>query len=78
MKLINTTTPGTLRDLNSKAILFVDNEEREEYNSRIEEKIKIEKEINILKDNVLQLQSLRYEISELKNIIKSAISDKGI
>jgi seryl-tRNA synthetase len=78
MQIIKTETPGIVRDLNSKAILCTDDQAREEYRRRIQEKQMIQSQINTLRDNVDQLKNdLKQEISDLKNIILRAISEKG-
>jgi len=78
MRIIKTENPKTVRDINSKAILVTDNSAREEYRRRVQEKQMIQSQINTLKDNVDQLKTdLSKEISDLKDIILSAISQKG-
>ena len=78
MAYIQTNKPGIIRDAHSKAILFVDEAAKKEFNERNAEKIKIQSEINTLKVNMEEMQtSLKQEICELKAIILNAISGKG-
>lgn len=78
MKTIRTENPNFVRDLNSKAILFTDHQAREEFRQRTAEKQLIQNEINTIKSTVDQLKTdLRQEISDLKTIILTAISNKG-
>ena len=78
MKIVNTEKPGLVRDIDTKAILFSDNSSREEYRARISEKMKMQAEINNLKASVESIQTdLKNQISELKEIILSAIKEKG-
>ena len=46
MAYIKTDKPGMIRDTHSKAILFTDNQARQEYLDRMSEKQKIQNEIN--------------------------------
>ena len=78
MAYIQTNKPGTIRDTHSKAILFVDDAAKKEFKERNEEKLKIQSQINILKNDMEEMQtSLKQEICELKDIILNAISGKG-
>jgi len=78
MAYIKTDTPGLIRDTNSKAILFVDDDARREFREKSEEKQKIQREINNLKDSVEQIKtSVQSEISEIKTLLLQCISEKG-
>ena len=78
MAYIKTDKPGMIRDTHSKAILFTDNQARQEYLDRMSEKQKIQNEINTVRKEVDQLKTaVCAEISELKNILLRVITEKG-
>lgn len=79
MPYIKTEAPGVLRDPHSKALVFVDNSAaKREFLDRAAEKQHIQAEINTLKQAVNDIQNtVQHEISELKSLLLTYISDKG-
>jgi hypothetical protein len=74
--LVKTDKSGLVRDLNNNALLANDRASlmanREEYHKKMEMHNKLN-DINIMKEQIQQCLSLRYEITEIRQLLQDHI-----
>lgn len=81
MKIIQTEFNNLTRDTNSKAILVNDEIARLEFRKKQAKQKKelesIYSELEALKESISDINTIKEELDEIKNMLKSFCSDKG-
>ena len=78
MEVIQTEDPRYVRDLHSKALLNTDRVSLENFRQRKKLFIRQEDEWNLIKNKVEELNSLKDEMMEIKDLLRQLLSKKEL
>ena len=78
MEVIQTEDPRFVRDLHSKALLNTDRVSLENFRQRKITFARQEDEWNLIKNKVEELNTLKDEMLEIKDLLRQLLSKKGL